>query len=52
MQSNGPIISKNDENQLRTYKEHVEQLATYIDNLETFDGAYKKDLADHLKATC
>ena len=46
------MINKNDENQLKTYKEHVEQLSTFIDSLRTFDGAYQKDLADYLIATC
>jgi hypothetical protein len=46
------MINKNEESQLRTYKEHVEQLSTYIDSLRTFDGPYKKDLEDDLTATC
>lgn len=42
----GIVVNKNDEKQLKAYKEHAIQLANYIDNLKTFDGVYKKDLGE------
>ena len=48
----GSVINKNDESQLRTYKEHADQLSTFVDSLRTFDGDYQRELADQFEATC
>jgi len=47
----GQAVSKSDENQLRTYKEHVDQLTTYIDLLRNFDHAYQAELGGLMAAT-
>ena len=47
----GQILSKDDERQFKTYKEHVDQLTTHIDNLRTFEGAYQPEIGGFIIAT-